>query len=291
MKTEASEGTSRCGADPGLHHGEPLDLVVVGAGPAARWSAGCRGPGTARPGRCPRRRRRARPGPARGAATGPSTRPRCAARDRRRGGSRAAGAPPPAVPQRTSSVPSSVNSPRSVASTSRSRASSRKAGELRRRDRQRHPLLRLGDQHLPRRQPLVLERRAREVEPGAARLPGHLADRGGEAAGAVVGDRRVEPGLARLEQEVEHHLLGDGVADLDRLHRALLVELRRGEGGAVDAVLADAAADHDDAVAGPGRLHLGRRGRRLVTGMRPTVPQKTSGLPRKRSSKNSQPRP
>ena len=43
---------------------------------------------------------------------------------------------------------------------------------------------------------------------------------------------------------------------------------------AVDAVAAGAAADGDDQVAGPHPLF------RLSTGIRPTVPQKTSGLPR-----------
>ena len=155
----------------------------------------------------------------------------------------------------------------------------------------RHPLLRLGDQDLPGREPLVLERRASEVEPRPAGLLRHLAHRGGQAARAVVGDGRVEAQVAGLEQEVEHLLLGDGVADLHGLDRALLGELRRGEGRAVDAVLADAAADHDDAVARAGRASARRGAPAMVTGMRPTVPQKTSGLPRKRSSKNSQPRP
>ena len=125
--------------------------------------------------------------------------------------------------------------------------------ELVGRHRERHPLLRLADEDLPRGEPLVLQRGLGEVEPRAARLLGHLADRAGEAAGAVVGDRRIEAEIARLEQEVEHHLLRDRVADLHRLHRALLGQFGRGEGGAVDPVLPDASADHHDPVAG-GRL-------------------------------------
>jgi hypothetical protein len=50
--------------------------------------------------------------------------------------------------------------------------------------------------------------------------------------------------------------LGDGVADLHGRGRGFLVQLLGGEGRAVDAVLADAAAGHDDAVAGQGLLAL-----------------------------------
>ena len=61
-----------------------------------------------------------------------------------------------------------------------------------------------------------------------------------------------EPAVARLEDHVEDHLLGDRVADLhgaagERL--ALAGQLGRAEGGPVDAVAAGPAADGDDPVA------------------------------------------
>jgi hypothetical protein len=60
------------------------------------------------------------------------------------------------------------------------------------------------------------------------------------------------PQIAGAHQEVVHLALGDGVADLHGRGRGALVQLLGGEGRAVDAVLADAPAGHDDAVAGQG---------------------------------------
>ena len=108
----------------------------------------------------------------------------------------------------------STNSPRSVASTP---SLSHKLLERRPflgRDGQDHPLLGLGDPDLGIREPLVLERRSLEIDLGAELGP-HLADRRAEAAGAAVGDRVKEPSVAGLDDHVEHHLLGDRVADLD----------------------------------------------------------------------------
>ena len=46
------------------------------------------------------------------------------------------------------------------------------------------------------------------------------------------------------------------IADLNRLHRRGLVERRRGERRAVDAVGADPASRHDDPITGAGTLPL-----------------------------------
>ena len=83
--------------------------------------------------------------------------------------------------------------------------------------------------------------------------------------------------VSRLKDHVEHHLLGDGVADLNRAaggRFALGGELDGAEGGAVDAVAAGAAADRDDQVARSDVFD------RHARGSRPTVPQKTRGLAR-----------
>ena len=119
-----------------------------------------------------------------------------------------------------------------------------------RRDGEAHAFLRLGDEDLPRLEAGVFERGLREVHVAAAADVRQFADAGGEAARAVVGDETVQETFARLVDEVAHALLGDRVADLDRLHGAVLVQLFAGERGAVDAVLADAAAGHHDVVAG-----------------------------------------
>src|SRR5260370_31981912 len=76
-----------------------------------------------------------------------------------------------------------------------------------------------------------------------------FADGGAEAAGAAVGDGVVEPRVARLQDNVQQLLLGDGVADLHR-PAADLLGLRgqtgRGERRTVDAVAPRPAADGDD---------------------------------------------
>ena len=72
--------------------------------------------------------------------------------------------------------------------------------------------------------------------------------------------------VARLQQQIEHPALHDRIADLNGGGGRAVVEGQRGEGRAVDAVLADASADHDRQIAGPhaslpGWLagHLGRQ--------------------------------
>ncbi len=118
-------------------------------------------------------------------------------------------------------------------------------------DGQDHPLLRLGDPDLGVRQALVLERGAVEVDLGAKVLA-HLADGRAEAPRAAVGDRAEQAPVAHLEDDVEDHLLGDRVADLDGAPGdglALAGQLGRAERGAVDAVAAGPASDRDDPVA------------------------------------------
>src|SRR6185369_7077355 len=97
-----------------------------------------------------------------------------------------------------------------------------------------------------------------QVHPAAAALSGHFADGGGEPAGAVIGDEPVQPLVACPYEEVEHPFLGDRIADLDGRDRRVLVQLFGGEGGAVDAVLADPSAGHDDQVARFDRLLVPR---------------------------------
>ena len=75
----------------------------------------------------------------------------------------------------------------------------------------------------------------------------------GEAAGAAIGDGVVQAAIAGLQQHVEHHLFGDGVADLHGAageRFAFAGQFGGGERRAVDAVAAGSAADGDDQVAG-----------------------------------------
>ena len=134
-----------------------------------------------------------------------------------------------------------------------------------RRHRQAHPLLRLGHQDLPRFQPLVLERRARQLQPHPAARRRHLPERRRQAAGAIVGNGAVQAQVARLQQKVGHLLLRDGIADLHRRPGRGLVQRQRREGGAVNAVAPDAPAHHHRAVAGA-RLGLPRGGTVQVRG-------------------------
>ena len=113
-----------------------------------------------------------------------------------------------------------------------------------------HPLLRLRQPDLPRRQAGVLERDGRQLDVGADAV-GHLADRRGQTARAAVGDRR--PEVVGAGQHVDEQLLGDRVADLHARPGDLArggVHRGAGERGAADAVAAGATAEHDDAIAG-----------------------------------------
>ena len=126
-----------------------------------------------------------------------------------------------------------------------------------RRDGEGHAFLRLGDEDFPGLEPFVLEGGAGEFALAAAGIFAHLAEGAGDAARAVVGDAAVEAEVARLEQEFVELALGERVADLHRLGGRFGAQLLGGEGGAVDAVLADAAAAHDRPVAHLDLLALG----------------------------------
>ena len=119
---------------------------------------------------------------------------------------------------------------------------------------QGHAFLGLGEQDLPGAQAVVLEGGLGDVQHAAAGVFGHFAHGGGKTAGAVVGDGVVQAQVTGAHDEVVHLALGDGVADLHGRGRGTFVQFLGGEGGAVDAVLADAAAGHDDDVAHFGLL-------------------------------------
>ena len=81
----------------------------------------------------------------------------------------------------------------------------------------------------------------------------HLAHGRTEASRAAVGDRVVEALVAGLQHHVHHHLLGDGVADLDGSARdrfTFVSQLGGRERRAVNAVASRAASHRDDEVAG-----------------------------------------
>ena len=84
-----------------------------------------------------------------------------------------------------------------------------------RRHGEHHAFLGLGDPNLGVRKPFVFQRHAFRVDLGAD-LFAHFADGAGQSAGAAIGHGGVQPAVAGGQQHVEHHLLGDGVADLHR---------------------------------------------------------------------------
>jgi len=97
----------------------------------------------------------------------------------------------------------------------------------------------------------------REIQFAAAGIGGHFTHGGGKTAGAVVGNGPVQAAVARREQKIGHLLLGDGVADLHGRHRGACVQFFGRKGGAVDAVLADASAGHDNQIARPDVFLMG----------------------------------
>ena len=118
-------------------------------------------------------------------------------------------------------------------------------------DRQHHPFLRLADPDLGVRQAGVLERTFFEPDDRAGVLA-HFTDGAAESARAAIGDGVIQILVARLQDHIHHHLLGDGVADLHGTARnrfALMRQLGGGERRAVNAVAAGAASDRDDQVA------------------------------------------
>ncbi len=121
-----------------------------------------------------------------------------------------------------------------------------------------HALLGFADPDFRRAQSSVLQRGFFEVDDCAGGFT-HLADGGGESARAAIGHAVVE-GLAELvaspHDGVERLLLGDGVADLHGVRELVgggVLELGGGEGRAVNAIAAGAAAEGDDQIA---LLHL-----------------------------------
>ena len=119
-----------------------------------------------------------------------------------------------------------------------------------------HPLLALGDHHLPGLHPLLTLRDAVEVDvdPEVGR---HLGERRGDARRAAVLERLDEPGGDELDGRLDELLPRERVADLDgrALLRGAVVELlAREHGRAADAVASGRRAVEDDELAGNGRL-------------------------------------
>ena len=104
-----------------------------------------------------------------------------------------------------------------------------------------HPLLGLGEQELVGGHPLLALRHLVQVHRDAGPGPGgHLEGGGGQPRRPHVLDAHDGVRLHQLEAGLQEQLLGEGVAHLDRgaLLLGLLVELRGGHRGAVDAVAA-----------------------------------------------------
>ena len=117
---------------------------------------------------------------------------------------------------------------------------------------QQHPLLRLGEHHLVGRHPRFAPRHGIDVQlQPAPRARGHLHAARGQPRRPHVLDPHQAVGLEQLQAGFEQELLHERVAHLHggALGLALLIELRGGHGGAVDAVAAGARADVDDRIA------------------------------------------
>ena len=96
------------------------------------------------------------------------------------------------------------------------------------RDDGHHPLLRLGDHHLPGLHPLLAQRHAVEVHVDAG-LGGHLGEARGQPGGAAVLQREHEAPLDELHRHLDQPLAGERVA---HLHGGPLVGVALGEVGA-----------------------------------------------------------
>ena len=119
-----------------------------------------------------------------------------------------------------------------------------------------HPLLALGDHHLPGLHPLLAQRHAVEVDVDPE-VGGHLRERRRDARRAAVLQRLDEPGRDELDRRLDELLPRERIADLHRraLLRGAVVELlAREHGRAADPVAAGRRAVEDDEVAGAGRL-------------------------------------
>ena len=153
-----------------------------------------------------------------------------------------------------STLPVSVNSPTTAASTSRRFASARNSSML---SRGTARLIRSWDS---------LTRISHASRPGY--FSGHasrsmdtpplrpaISPRDDDSPPAPLSVMpRYSPAVTRLQEHVQHLLLRDGVADLDGRGGRRFAQRLRGEGGAVDPVLADSPAGHHGKVAGEHRL-------------------------------------
>jgi hypothetical protein len=119
-----------------------------------------------------------------------------------------------------------------------------------------HPLLALGDHHLPGLHSLLPERHAVQVDVDAE-IRRHLGERRRDPRGAAILKRLDETGLHELHRRLDELLPGEGIADLDRgplLGGAVVELLAREHGGAADSVSTGRRTVEDDRVTGRSRL-------------------------------------
>ena len=119
--------------------------------------------------------------------------------------------------------------------------------------RQHHALLRFGKPDLPGLQASILQRHIIQHHRRTALGP-HLAHRRREAARATIGNRAIQARVARLQQHIEHFLLGNRVADLHgtaHFTGSSVRQLSRRERCTVNTITASAPAQHNNRVAGP----------------------------------------
>ena len=119
-----------------------------------------------------------------------------------------------------------------------------------------HPLLALGDHHLPGLHLLLTQRHAVEVHVDAE-IGRHLGEGRRDARGAAILERLDEPRRDELDGRLDELLAGEGIADLHRrsLLRRLVVELlAREHGRTADPVATRRRAVEDDELTGHGRL-------------------------------------
>ena len=119
-----------------------------------------------------------------------------------------------------------------------------------------HPLLALGDHHLPRLHALLPLRNPVEMHVDAV-LGSHLGERRRDPGRAAVLQRLDEPRLHELDRGLDQLLPRERVPDLDGrplLGRALVQLLAREHRGSADPVASGRRAVENDELAAPGRL-------------------------------------